>query len=57
MCFWQKQEKATAEEWADAVLNDSFVGKPVCTEEECDVNNATKNLKNFYIKYYMESQK
>ena len=53
----QMQEKATAEEWADAVLNNSFVGKPVCTEEECDVNNATKNLKNFYIKYYMESQK
>lgn len=53
----QMQEKATAEEWADAVLNNSFVGKPVCTEEECDVNNATKNLKVIYKKYYEETTK
>lgn len=53
----QMRENSTAEEWADAILNDSFIGKPVCTEEECDVNNATKKLKNFYIKYYKEIQK
>ena len=53
----QMKENATAEEWSNAILNGSFIGNPVCTEEECDVNNATKNLKNFYIKYYEESKK
>lgn len=48
------KEGSTVDEWANAVLNENFIGKPVCTEEECDVNNATKNLKAIYMKYYKE---
>ena len=47
-------EGASAEEWADAILNKNFSGKPVCTEAECEVNNATKNLKAIYMKYFKE---
>ena len=47
-------EGASAEEWADAILNRNFIGKPVCTEAECEVNNATKNLKAIYMKYFKE---
>ena len=47
-------EGASAEEWADAILNRNFIGKPVCTEAESEVNNATKNLKAIYMKYFKE---
>ena len=48
------KEDSTAEEWANAILNKNFIGKPVCTETECEVNNATKNLKAIYLKYFKE---
>ena len=51
----QMKEGSTAEEWAEAILNKNFIGNPVCSEEDCDVNNATKNLKAIYKKYYKES--
>ena len=50
----QMKENATAEEWAEAILNKSFVGEPVCSEEAYDVNNATNNLKAIYKKYYKD---
>lgn len=53
----QMNSDTSAEEWSEAILNESFVGTPVCTEQDCDVNNATKHLKSFYIKYFWENKK
>lgn len=53
----QMNSDTSAEEWSEAILNESFVGTPVCTEQDCDVNNATKHLKSFYIKYFGENKK
>lgn len=53
----QMKEDASAEEWANAIMDKSFIGKAVCTEEDCSVNNATKNLKSIYKKYYEEACK
>lgn len=51
------RDGASAEEWAEALLNKDFIGVPVCTESDCDVNTATKNLKALYTKYYDDSKK
>ena len=54
---YQMKDNSNAKDWVDAIMNNSFRGKPVCTEAECDVNNATINLKSIYKKYYGEYNK
>lgn len=40
--------------WADALMNQKYIGKKICDEEEYDIHQSSKKLKEIYMKYWME---
>lgn len=46
---------ASAEQWAQALLQVDYRGEKVCEEEEYEVQEVSKRLKNLYLKYWSKN--
>lgn len=53
----QMNSEASLEEWADALLDDNYVGKKLLDLNDIEVHAVSKKLKDIYIKYYNQIRK
>lgn len=49
------EAEATINMWVDALLDENYVGKPVCDKQEYDYDYANNRLKQIYLKYWTEN--
>ena len=53
----QMNDDSTLDEWADALLDDEYIGKKHIDISDIEVHTVSKNLKDIYIKYYEQRKK
>lgn len=53
----QMSSGAEADKWAKALLDEDFVGAPVSDEDDYEVHELSKKLKDIYFKYWNEYKK
>lgn len=54
-----RQMKADADitDWADALLDDNYLGEKLLTTDDIEVHKVSERLKKIYIKYYNQNKK
>ena len=53
----QMSYDAEADKWAKALLDEDFIGSPICDEDDYEVHELSKKLKDLYFKYWDEYKK
>jgi glycosyltransferase involved in cell wall biosynthesis len=56
-CSRRMDANATLIDWADALLDNDYRGKPICSALDYEVHVTSDNMKKIYLKYYKEYER